>query len=244
MRRRTFLKQSSLAGGALLLPSWVQAAVKPRQTRYDVIIVGAGTAGCIVARRLVDRFPTKSFLLIEAGGPTSVAVGGQDFPPYDSTATIFDVPGEYQNIPFQPKGEPYRQKETPFTYQGTGYGGNSQFNGMLFQAAPPRDFEQSWPRGWKYKDLRRYFALVMNEMSVSNTPRPTAPSTTGPWRPAPVRSTRRTGSSRRTRAFSATAGIDTSAGPMSSRRMVCEGDRSGAISHRSSGPTASRPEPT
>jgi cellobiose dehydrogenase (acceptor) len=118
----------------------------------------------------VDRFPDKSIVLLEAGGPTSVTVGGRDFPPYDQRATIFDVPGEYTNIAFQPKGEPYRQRETPFTYQGTGYGGNSQFNGMLFQGAPPFDFATSWPPGWSYDDIRPYFDRLLAEMHVSDVP--------------------------------------------------------------------------
>ena len=168
MKRRTFLQATSLAAaGGLVLPS---RAVARRPKRYDIIVVGAGAAGCIVARRLVDRFPKKSIALLEAGGPTSVVVGGQDFPPYDRQATIFDVPGEYSNIAFQPKGEPYRQKQTPFTYQGIGYGGNSQFNGMLFQGAPPFDFATSWPSGWSYADVRPYFDLLLREMHVSDVP--------------------------------------------------------------------------
>jgi choline dehydrogenase-like flavoprotein len=153
-----------------MLPSPLCAAQSRRARPYDLIIVGAGTAGSIVATRLVRRFPRKKILLIEAGGPTSASVGGRDFPPYDTRATIFDVPGEYQNIPFQPKGEPYRQKETPFTFQGTGYGGNSQFNGMLFQGAPPFDFSESWPFRWRYRALRPYFDLIRTEMDVSSTP--------------------------------------------------------------------------
>ncbi len=168
MKRREFLKQTGLAAGALSVPSPVHAKAGPK--RYDIIIVGAGAAGSIVAKRLVDRFPRKSILLLEAGGPTSVTVGGRDFPPYDPHATIFDVPGEYTNIAFQPKGDPYRQPETPFTYQGTGYGGNSQFNGMLFQAAPPFDFDEAWPRGWSYADIKPYFDRVLGEMKVSDVP--------------------------------------------------------------------------
>jgi len=168
MRRRTFLRATSLfAAGSLVRAPRASAQ---RARRYDFIIVGAGPAGCIVARRLVDRFPDKSVALIEAGGPTSIAVGGTDFPPYDRQATIFDVPGEYTNIAHQPKGEPYRQRQTAFTYQGIGYGGNSQFNGMLFQGAPPFDFATSWPAGWSYGDVRPYLDLVLREMHVSDIP--------------------------------------------------------------------------
>ena len=133
-------------------------------------MVGAGAAGSIVIRRLVDRFPGKSILVLEAGGPTSATVGGREFVPYDPSSTIFDVPGEYTNIPFQPKGEPFRQRQTPFTYQGTGYGGNSQFNGMLFQAAPPFDFDGFWPREWAYDRVRPYIDRVLAEMHVSDIP--------------------------------------------------------------------------
>ena len=167
MKRREFLKGTSVLAAGVMLPSPLHAAQSRRPRPYDIIIVGAGTAGSIVATPLVRRFPRKKILLIEAGGPTSASVGGRDFPPYDTRATIFDVPGEYQNIPFQPKGEPYRQKETPFTFQGTGYGGNSQFNGMLFQGAPPFDFSESWPFAWRYRALRSYFDLIRTEMAGS-----------------------------------------------------------------------------
>ncbi len=171
MKRRDFLKETSLlAAGSVLLPRVLQSAPHSNQKEYDIIIVGAGAAGCIVAKRLVDALPRKRILLIEAGGPTSAEVGGKDFVPYDPKSTIFDVPGEYTNIAFQPKGEPYKQKETPFTYQGMGYGGNAEFNGMLFQAAPPHDFDENWPPGWNYDDMRPYFHRILSEMKVSDTP--------------------------------------------------------------------------
>jgi cellobiose dehydrogenase (acceptor) len=168
MKRRTFLAATSLALAGSLARVPPVAARGPRH--YHVVIVGAGPAGCIVARRLVDRFPGLSIALLEAGGPTSVTVGGRDFPPYDQTATIFDVPGEYQNIPFTLKGEPYRQRETLFTYQGTGYGGNSQFNGMLFQAAPAFDFATAWPAGWSHADLEPYVDRLFAELHISQVP--------------------------------------------------------------------------
>ncbi len=171
MKRRDFLKETSLlAAGTIFLPRVLQSAPNSNQKEYDIIIVGAGAAGCIVAKRLVDAYPRKRILLIEAGGPTTAEVGGKDFVPYDPKSTIFDVPGEYTNIAFQPKGDPYKQKETPFTYQGIGYGGNAAFNGMLFQAAPPHDFDDNWPSGWNYDDMRPYFRRILREMNVSDTP--------------------------------------------------------------------------
>ena len=170
MKRREFLKKASLLAAGAIVPRSAYAAPPAPARIYDLIIVGAGPAGTIVASRLVQRFPGRKILLVEAGGPTSAEIGGKDFPPYDNLATIFDVPGEYQNIANQPKGEPYRQPETPFSYQGMGYGGNSQFNGMLFQAAPPSDFGAFWPSGWRYRQLRPYFELVRSEMQVSNRP--------------------------------------------------------------------------
>jgi len=170
MRRRDFLRRTAAFTAATALLPAARASGQSDPEGYDVIVVGAGPAGCIAARRLVDRFPDKAILLVEAGGPTTAEVGGHDFPPYDTQATIFDVPGEYQNIAFQPKGEPYKQKETPFTYQGVGYGGNSAFNGMLFQAAPPFDFDNAWPWPWHYRNLRPYIDGVRQVLHISTTP--------------------------------------------------------------------------
>lgn len=40
-------------------------------SRYDYLIVGGGTAGCVIASRLAEYLPNKSILLIE-GGPSDV----------------------------------------------------------------------------------------------------------------------------------------------------------------------------
>jgi cellobiose dehydrogenase (acceptor) len=142
---------------------------------YDVIIVGGGAAGAILATklRLASR-GRKRILIIEAGGPTSAAIGGTDFPPWlppDRTdLTIFDVPGEYSQIAFMPLGGPYQLTETMFTYQGIGLGGNSMFNGMLFQTNPPEVFDASWPTGWHWADVEPFFERVRQRVPVTNTP--------------------------------------------------------------------------
>jgi cellobiose dehydrogenase (acceptor) len=150
-------------------------AVETATGAYDAIIVGGGTAGSIVAAKLSAAWgKRRRILIIEAGGPDSARIGGTDFPPWlpsgRSDLTIFDVPGEYSQIANMPFGVPYQLTEASFTYQGIGLGGNSQFNGMLFQTNPPAVFDASWPDGWHWKQMRRYFERVRARVPVTDTP--------------------------------------------------------------------------
>ena len=72
---------------------------------------------------------------------------------------------EYSQMAFMPLGAPYQLAETNFTYQGIGLGGNSMFNGMLFQTNPPPVFDGSWPTGWHWSDLEPYFTRVRQNVS-------------------------------------------------------------------------------
>ncbi|MGH7906835.1 MAG: GMC family oxidoreductase N-terminal domain-containing protein [Candidatus Binataceae bacterium] len=142
---------------------------------YDAIIVGGGSAGAIVAAKLhIASHGRKRILIIEAGGATSAAIGGTAFPPWlppgRTDLTIFDVPGEYSQMAFMPPGKPYQLTETPFTFQGIGLGGNSMFNGMLFQTNPTQVFDLGWPAGWHWADMQPYFERVRRKVPVTNTP--------------------------------------------------------------------------
>ena len=153
---------------------------------FDAIIVGGGAAGAIVAAKLqIASGGRKRILIIEAGGPTSAAIGGTDFPswlpPNRTDLTVLDVPGEYSLLAFQPLGDPYRLTETPFTWQGIGLGGNAMFNGMLFQTNPSEIFDQDWPAGWSAADMAPYFQRVRQNVPVTNTPSTDGvPQNTGP----------------------------------------------------------------
>lgn len=179
--RRAFLRRAGQAGLAVSIGSqWGALAgcgghVDRATGRYDAIIVGGGTAGLIVATKLQRASGgRKRILIVEAGGPTSAAIGGTAYPPWlppeRSDLTMFDVPGEYSQIPFTPFGTPYQLTETLFTFQGIGLGGNSAFNGMLFQTNPPAVFDRHWPVGWHWDDMAPYFDRVRENVAVTNTP--------------------------------------------------------------------------
>src|SRR5580704_7573973 len=173
INRREFCRQTARAGLALGMASPLIGMlgcggsnyVNPPIDGYDAIIVGGGTAGAIVASKLrLASGGSKRILIIEAGGPTSAATGGAAHVPWlpagRNDLTIFDVPGEYSLMAFQPLGAPYQLTETSFTFQGIGLGGNSMFNGMLFQTNPSQVFDRNWPQGWQWKDMSPYFDRV------------------------------------------------------------------------------------
>ncbi len=176
--RREFLKRTGRAGLALGLAAKLgisSGCVDNASGEYDAVIIGGGTAGAIVAAKLrAAGAGRKRVLVIEAGGPTSALVGGTDYPewvpPGRTDLTIFDVPGEYSNLAFMPQGEPYKLTNAPFTYQGIGLGGNSQFNGMLFQTNPPLLFDTAWPPGWDWATMEPFYDRVRDRVPVTNTP--------------------------------------------------------------------------
>jgi cellobiose dehydrogenase (acceptor) len=182
LSRRDFCRQAAQAGLTLAAASPLTGllgcgctVVNPPLDRYDAIIVGGGTAGAIVAAKLRRASGgSKRILVIEAGGPTSAAIGGTALVPWLPAGrrdlTIFDVPGEYSLMAFQPLGAPYQLTETEFTFQGIGLGGNSMFNGMLFQTNPSQVFDRSWPAGWHWSDMAPYFDRVRQKIPVTNTP--------------------------------------------------------------------------
>jgi cellobiose dehydrogenase (acceptor) len=192
LTRRRFLRDAGRAGLAVGIGSQLGAlagcgdSVDQPTGSYDAIVVGGGTAGAIVATKLqLAGAGRRRILVIEAGGLTSAASGGTDRPPWlppeRDDLTIFDVPGEYSQIAFQPLGAPYQLRETSFTYQGIGIGGNSMFNGMLFQTNPPAIFDERWPAGWRWREMEPFFERVRARVPVSDTPSTDGvPQNTGP----------------------------------------------------------------
>lgn len=120
---------------------------------YDYIIVGAGSAGCVLARRLSDD-PERRVLLLEAGPSTDrfwtrVPAG---------MAKLYFHKQLNWNYFTEPM--PLLHERTMYWPRGKGLGGSSAINGMVYIRGHRQDFD-TWRSlgnpGWGYDDVLPYF---------------------------------------------------------------------------------------
>ena len=122
-------------------------------TVWDVIVVGSGPAGVIVASRLSEG-GTKKVLLLEGGGPSYGVTGGTERPQWlvGTNLSRVDVPGLYNTIFSGPTNLTCGPNEVN-AFVGCTIGGSSAINAGLFFEPPSSDFDTYFPAGWKYADL-------------------------------------------------------------------------------------------
>ena len=120
---------------------------------YDYIVVGAGSAGCVLANRL-SADPSIRVLLLEAGG--------RDLNPWIHIPVGYFKTLHNPNTDWRYKAEPDpglngRALDWP---RGKTLGGSSSINGLLYVRGQKEDYDlwaQSGNKGWGYDDVLPLF---------------------------------------------------------------------------------------
>ncbi|HEX6692445.1 MAG TPA: GMC family oxidoreductase N-terminal domain-containing protein, partial [Burkholderiales bacterium] len=131
---------------------------------YDYIIVGAGSAGCVLANRLSED-SSKKVLLLEAGPRDTdfwihVPLG------YGKLFARTDVNWAYESEP-----EPNLGGRRIFTPRGKVLGGSSSINGLVYIRGQREDFDGWGVPGWRFDDLLPYFEKAEAQIRISDLER-------------------------------------------------------------------------
>ncbi|MET8143491.1 choline dehydrogenase [Sphaerisporangium sp. NPDC005288] len=128
---------------------------------YDFVIVGGGSAGCVLANRL-SADPSVRVLVLEAGR--------SDFP-WDvfihmPAALMFPIGSRFYDWKYESEPEPHLNGRRVYHARGKVLGGSSSINGMIFQRGNPLDYER-WAADpgmetWDHAHCLPYFKRMEN----------------------------------------------------------------------------------
>jgi len=131
---------------------------------YDYIVVGAGSAGAIVASRLSED-PKSTVLLVEHGGSDSSI--------FIRMPTALGIPMNTRkyNWGFESAPEPYLNNRRMNCPRGKVLGGSSSINGMVYVRGHALDFDE-WEShgatGWNYQNCLPYFKKLENHRCITS----------------------------------------------------------------------------
>jgi choline dehydrogenase len=129
---------------------------------FDYVIVGAGTAGCVLAGRLAED-PAARVCLIEAGG--------NDAHPFIRTPALVAAAIANRRFNWRFETVPQAQLKGRRIPQPRGrvVGGSGSINGMVYSRGNPRDYEDwvaAGASGWSYAEVLPYFLRSENNQDL------------------------------------------------------------------------------
>ena len=127
---------------------------------FDYVIVGAGSAGCVLANRL-SADPGVRVAIVEAGPPDrspNIKIPPA-FPKLFHTKYDWDL---------HTTSQPELKARELYWPRGRTLGGSSSLNAMMWVRGAQADYDDAWPDGWRYADVLPYFQRAENRVGSNH----------------------------------------------------------------------------
>ena len=132
--------------------------------KFDFIIVGSGSAGCVLANRL-SKDPNNTVLLLESGG--------WDYSPWIHVPLGYGKHFENPKVNWMYHSEPEIETGNRKIFQPRGkvMGGSSSINGLVYIRGQAEDYDKWDPQkkyGWDYQSVLHYFRKSEHNHNIDN----------------------------------------------------------------------------